>query len=392
MNGKGKLIVALVGLAALVVIVLVVIQPWRGGGGGKGTLNDCLSLVVKEHSSQDRDFNVEVSNKLVAAVTGGEGGDGGALKIGVKAVDSEAYRLLNDSNTRRIIDGCFQTFGRPPPTVNAEVQVWTRIDGQPVDGVLVRRERLTSDSCTTTNGTCPLLLHDAGNGKAEAFIATYEGTEAPRQELSAQVIGSGVVNLNVQAASYRRIEIRDGDSLLPGAAVTVSDSAVRNMVRSKECVDNRQFGSDCASGDTGSDGRSARFLFSKDVSQFAVDVQYKSGQYPCKAVAQGTDFVISWAECRGKSGPKPIAGCPEETVRAVRQVLAKARDRGAMNDAQANVQFKIQGRSIRNVKATPADGDLAQLAVRTLQGGGPIDAAGAPPGGSCIGQLSWTSH
>src|SRR5262249_29352379 len=152
MNGKGKLIVALVGLAALVVIVLVVIHPWRRQDGDSDPFNACLSKVVRQSSSQDRGFNVEVSNKLLAAVTGGkaaEGGDGSALKMGVQAGDREAYRLLREPETRLVIDACLQRFGRQAAEVNAEVQVWTRIDGQPVDDVLVRRESRPGDMCKT---------------------------------------------------------------------------------------------------------------------------------------------------------------------------------------------------------------------------------------------------
>jgi hypothetical protein len=405
MADRGKIVVVLAGFAALVVIaVLVFHRPGQGedGGGGPDGFNDCISKMVPHTSSHDNGFNIEVSTKLLAAVTGRStpgAGDGGALKIGLNAADREAYQLLSESTSRSIIDGCIQHFNRSAvPPLNGEVQVWTRINEQPVDGVVVQRKTRPGDTCTTQNGWCLLTIHNLISGQSEAFVAIYNGTTSYPDAIPPETIAKGAVDVDLTPTSFRHIKVMNGNSPLAGAYVTVIDADVSKKVRNADCVQKRRFGSDdqydCAKSDTGADGQAARFVFAKDtkdVSTFQVQVDYKKEEHVCTASSRGEDFVVSWAKCTSPVPQPKASQCLTRTLDAVRAVLSSAKDRTKMTAAATTVRFEIQGRTIKDVEAAP-DSDLSQLAIKTLQAGQSIDKQGSPAGGSCIGQLSWTSH
>lgn len=395
--------VALAGLAALVVITALVFHPHPRGDGGGDDFNDCISKVVPQDSSHENGFIVEVSNRLLAVITGSgaaqTGDAGAALKIGINGADREAYRLLSEGASRSIIDGCIQHFNRSSvPTVNAELQVWTRIDGQPVDGVVVTRRNHPGDVCTTRDGSCLLTLHNVTVGQSEGFIASYNNITSPPSEVPAEAIAKGAVDIDLTPTSFRHIIVMNGTTPLKGAYVTVVDATGSKSARNADCIRSHQFGRsalvDCTRSDTGGDGEGANFVFARDVEHLAtlqVQVDYDGQEHLCVASARGNDFVVSWPQCLSAQAQPKAALCSDKTVRAVRAVLSSAEGRTTMSAAHTTVHFEIQGHAITRVEARP-DSDLSQLAIKTLRAAPSIDPQGSPHAGRCIGQLSWTSH
>jgi hypothetical protein len=387
-----NLALVVVAVGVVVAIAIFVVIPRRE----PNDFNQCIERAVETNHSSDKGVNLEISNKIVALFTGGTtgAGDEPALKIGVESKDQVAFRALSEGATRQLIDTCGQHYNRILGPINAELQVWTKVDGQNVSDVTVTRVARAGDFCRTVAGNCPLLIHNVHTGAAESFQANYNGL-VTLQDFRAQDIEQGLITINLEPASYRAILVQKGQSPVSNAIVIVESDGAGTSIRNVECIAKERFGRspdfDCAQADTGENGHGASFLMPATLTKLNVRVRSETREREYEALAHGMDFVVSIDGPVGvqhDTGSEHLGSCNQGTTEAVRAVLQQAAGRAEMQTAQVNVVFRVTGTQVNVLGVTP-DSDLARLAAATLAGHKTIDGSAKS---ACKGQLTWTAH
>jgi len=388
---KGAVAVALV-----VAVAGAVVWAFRtGGGGDPDPFNRCVALAVQKDSTREKKADIEVSQAILRLFTGTTGGgDGAALKLSVSGADRVAFRQLTESESAHLIDTCAVEHKRTLGPINAEVQVWTKVEGQNVGEVKVVRVRRAGDRCVTEGGTCLLLLHDVKPGQPESISVNY-GDLSATHEVSIAALADGVVTIELATGgrSSRAVLVTHKQELLRGVDVSVDEQGAGFAIRSASCARAGRVGHECASEGTGSEGRSAVFSMPDDRRELGVMIVRNGEVRRCRAVAQGTDFRADWDTCgtpRETPPPAPPHRCPDATLAAIRAHLSQEPRRSQMQQAAITLRFEIAGGVMSKVNAAPP-GDLATLAGDVLRGQR-FDLAPLPPTAACAGELPWQSH